>query len=172
MWNRMRDNFRPMSLQIIWRPLKRPIGFCQVENLVREADSFQLQPIPLQLAFEYCNFSVLVLNLLQEDIYLVAVHFQVPGLGVQFLGQMNNNIHQVFYHHCFGGLVRFHWLDTVSHVGCQQTGDYLNVKAYIYSFRCSIETCTLFIGPAISEYLFWERLQLHHIFSIFVCINP
>ena len=80
-------------------------------------NSFQLQFISSQFAFEYSDLPVSVLDLLQKNVCLAAVHLQIPAFVIQFLGQVGDDIHQVFYDDCFRGLVWLHWLETVSHDG-------------------------------------------------------
>ena len=53
-------------------------------------NSFQLQYISSQLAFEYSDLPVSVLDLLQKNVCLAAVHLQVPAFMVQFLGLMTS----------------------------------------------------------------------------------
>ena len=81
-------------------------------------NSFQLQYISLQLAFEHSNLPVSVLNLLQKTVCLGAVHLQVPAFMVQFLGQASDDVHQIFNEDCIRSLVWLHWIETVSHDGC------------------------------------------------------
>ena len=80
-------------------------------------NSFQLQFISSQFAFEYSDLPVSVLNLLQKNVRLAAIHLQIPAFVIQLLGQVSDDIHQVFHDDCFRSLVWLRWLETVSHNG-------------------------------------------------------